>query len=145
MAGLKLASDPKAAEVGGIPMTVAETGPFIREAEKIFSSGELDELRNHAAQFRELGTVIRETGGLRKLRWCTDNNKGKSHGARIIYYYGGDHMPLYLVAVYAKSKKVTFTGPEKKAARKLVEALKREFSGAQLLELKIVQKKPRAR
>lgn len=108
-----------------VPMTVAETLPFIRESEKIFSAEELDELRNHAAQFRELGRVIPDTGGLRKIRWSIEgNNKGKSHGARIIYFFGGDHMPLYLIAVYPKSKAVTLSGPAKKAAKKFVQELK---------------------
>jgi hypothetical protein len=71
--------------------------------------------------------LIEDTGGLRKLRWATDNNKGKSHGARIIYYYGGDHIPLYLIAVYEKSKRVTLSGPAKKAARKLIAEFKRQF------------------
>lgn len=110
-----------------IPVAIAEMPSFTREARALFDDAELEELRCHAALFRELGSVVRETGGLRKLRWATDNNKGKSHGARIIYYYGGDHMPLYLIAVYGKSKKVSLSAAERKAARKLVEALKRQY------------------
>jgi hypothetical protein len=114
-------------DAGKVPITVADTASFTREAQKLFSDGELEDLRDHVSQFRELGKVIRDTGGLRKLRWATDNNRGKSHGARIIYYYGGEHMPLYLIAVYAKSRAVTLSGPEKKAATKLVAALKKRF------------------
>ena len=120
--GFRIGDDPKR-----IPIVVAETGPFLREARKIFDETELEILRDHAALFRELGQLIRETGGLRKTRWATANNKGKSHGARIIYYYGGDHMPLYLIAVYPKSKRVTLSNAAKKAARKLVATLKKEF------------------
>lgn len=108
-----------------LPITVSETESFIRESRKIFTEVEIEELITHAAQFRELGSVIRETAGVRKLRWATDNNKGKSHGSRIIYYYGGDHMPVYLIACYAKNKKVTLSSAEKKAVRKFVEALKK--------------------
>jgi hypothetical protein len=106
------------------PITLAETGPFLREAVKLFSEVELEALKEHVSQFRELGPIIRGTGGLRKLRWATDNNKGKSHGARVIYYYGHDNMPLYLIAVYAKSQKGDLSEAEKKVVKKFVSALK---------------------
>ena len=120
--GFRVNDDPKR-----VPIVVAETEPFLREARKLFDEAELEKLRDHAALFRELGQLIKETGGLRKTRWATNNNKGKSHGARIIYYYGGDHMPLYLIAVYPKSKRATLSNAAKKAARKLVATLKKEF------------------
>ncbi|NJO33482.1 MAG: addiction module toxin RelE [Rhodospirillales bacterium] len=122
----RVSDDPKK-----IPVSVAEMPSFTREAKKLFDAEELERLRDHAAMFRELGPVMRDTGGLRKLRWATDNNKGKSHGARIVYFYGGDHMPLYLIAVYPKSKKATLSGAEKKAAKKMVEALKRAYDPEQ--------------
>jgi hypothetical protein len=132
--GFRISDDPKK-----VPIAVAEMPSFTREAEKIFAADELERLRNHAAQFRELGPVMKETGGLRKTRWAADNNKGKSHGARIIYYYGGDHMPLYLIAVYPKSKKANLSHAEKRAARKLVAALKKEFEPeARRRKLKVV-------
>lgn len=58
------------------------------------------------------------------MRWSTDNNRGKSHGARVLYWYGDDQSPLYLIAVYPKSKKANFSAAELKAARKLTAALK---------------------
>ncbi len=119
---------------GKKPITIVDAVSFTREAEKIFSKDELEDLRDHIAQFRELGDVIKNTGGLRKIRWAAPNNRGKSHGARIIYLYGGDHMPVYLIACYAKSKKATLSGPEKKAARKLVSALKAEHKEDSLKE-----------
>jgi hypothetical protein len=122
IAGFRVSDDPTK-----VPIAVAEMPSFTREARKIFAEDELERLRNHAALFRELGPVMKDTGGLRKTRWATDNNKGKSHGARIIYYYGGDHMPLYLIAVYPKSKRAILGAAAKKAARKLVEALKRGY------------------
>lgn len=66
---------------------------------------------------RQLGVVMKDTSGLRKMRWAT-NSKGKRGGARVIYYYG-DHMPIFMVAIFSKSEKVDMTGPEKKPGERL--------------------------
>jgi hypothetical protein len=76
--------------------------------------------------FRQLGSVIKARGGLRKVRWGA-GGKGKRGGARIIYYYGGDHMPIFLIAVYAKSEKADMTQSERKEAARMVDALQREY------------------
>jgi hypothetical protein len=110
-----------------VPITVVDSLPsFEREARKLFGKIELDDLIYHVAQFREMGEIIKSSGGLRKMRWSTDNNRGRSHGARIIYWYGDDNAPLYLIAVYPKSKKDKMSAAELKAARKLTETLKKQ-------------------
>lgn len=60
-----------------LPITIAGIQPFTCEARKLFTGEELESLRDHVTLFRELGAVTKDTGGLRKLRWCTDNNRGK--------------------------------------------------------------------
>ena len=63
--------------------------------------------------------------------------KGKRGGARVIYYYGGDHMPIFLIAIYAKNEKADLTAAEKEASKKLIETLNREYRAKeQALELR---------
>lgn len=109
------------------PVHLELTIPFRREAKKLFSKEELERLVEHVAQFRELGTVIPDTGGLRKLRWAM-GTRGKSHGARVIYYFGGDHMPLYLLSVYTKAQRENLSPAARKAAKKFVMELKNRFA-----------------
>ena len=45
----------------------------------------------------------------------------------MIYYYGGDHMPIFLIAIYAKNEKADLTAAEKEASKKLIETLNREY------------------
>jgi hypothetical protein len=106
-------------------LEVVELSDFAKDARAIFTEDELAELHQHLGTFRQLGAVIKGTGGLRKARWGA-GGKGKRGGARIIYYYGGDHMPIFLIAIYAKSEKADMTPAEKKAATKLVNALQQE-------------------
>ena len=107
-------------------LEVIEAGDFADDAAKILSSDELDELKREVATFRQLGSVIEDTNGLRKFRYGA-KGKGKSGGARVLYYYGGDHMPVFLIAIYPKSEKANITGAEKKAVRKLIKAITDEY------------------
>ena len=68
------------------------------------------------------GDLIQGTGGIRKLRW-TKENKGKSGGVRVIYYFHSNMMPLYLLAVFGKNEKATITAEEKNILSKAVKVL----------------------
>ncbi len=47
------------------------------------------------------------TGGIRKLRIrISGSNKGKSGGARVIYYHYSDEAPIFLLTVFAKGERV---------------------------------------
>ena len=108
------------------PIEVVELPNFQRHADKLFTRSQLADLIWEIASARELGDLIQGTGGLRKVRVGT-GNRGKSGGARVIDLYGGEHMPIYLIAVYSKSEAADMTPAEKKLATALVRAIKKEF------------------
>ena len=54
-------------------------------------------------------------GGLRKVR-SPRSGGGKSGGYRTLYVFGGRHMPLILVTVFAKNEKGNLTKAELGAA-----------------------------
>jgi len=62
------------------------------------------------------------TGGARKAR-AARGGRGKSGGARIIYYVVSRRGVVYLLDVYAKSAKEDLTDGEKKEIRKLIAAI----------------------
>lgn len=96
--------------------TVAEMPEFQRRAKAIMS----DEERAAAIQFiaanPEAGLSL--GGGLRKVRIPRDGG-GKSGGFRTIYFFGGRHMPIFLVTVFAKNEKDNLTKAEQAAAVEL--------------------------
>ncbi len=108
------------------PVTVAETPLFVRKAAVIFDEDERAALIAFVAWNPEAGDVIPGTGGVRKLRWAA-KGKGKSGGARVIYYFHNESMPVFLLSAYAKSKKVNLSGAERNALRKLVPLLVRGY------------------
>ena len=103
-------------------ITVAQTPPYTRKADKLLSSAEKDELISYLSANPKSGALITGTGGVRKLRWSRDSS-GKSGGVRIIYYYHNDAMPLYLLALFAKNEKDNISKEEKAILAKLVKQL----------------------
>ena len=70
----------------------------------------------------EAGNVIPETGGVGKLRWRLPG-RGKRGGARVIYYYHSERLPVFLLAAYAKNEKATLSKAERNAMKKLIPLL----------------------
>jgi hypothetical protein len=108
------------------PMAVVETETFLTSAVRLGISGtERAALIIYLAGNPEVGVVVRGTGGVRKLRWALPG-RGKSGGARVIYYYHNQSIPLYALDIYAKNQKANLSAAEKKAARKTVAAIRAE-------------------
>ena len=59
---------------------------------------------------------------MRKLRWALPG-RGKRGGARVIYYYHNERLPVFLLAAYAKNEKTNLTQAERNAMKRLVPML----------------------
>ena len=64
------------------------------------------------------------TGGVRKVRFAI-GGRGKSGGARVIYYFHSDAIPAFLLTVFAKNEKENVTPAERNALVRMVEIIKR--------------------
>lgn len=103
--------------------TVAETPTFTRQAGKLFSEDEKRELIDYLAGNPTVGDKFPGLNGVRKLRFRA-SGRGKRGGARVIYFYGGERMPLYALLAYPKSAKTNLTPAERHAIAKIVSAIK---------------------
>ena len=69
----------------------------------------------------EAGDVIKETGGLRKLRWRQERRgKGKRGGVRVIYYWYATGSLIYLLIAYSKNERDDLSCTQKKGLARLV-------------------------
>jgi len=93
--------------------TVVELPEFLRRAKAVLSEEERLALVNHVAASPEAGTSL--GGGLRKLRLAREGG-GKRGGYRTIYVFGGTHMPIFLLTVFAKNEKADLSPTELAAA-----------------------------
>ena len=66
--------------------------------------------------------MIPETGGVRKLRWALPGG-GRRGGARVIYFFHGERLPLFLLAMYGKNEKANLSKAERNAMAKVVPAI----------------------
>ena len=82
--------------------TVAETPIFQRYAAEVWSASEREHFITFIAANPEAGDLGRGSGGCRKVRWST-SGKGKSGGARVIYFNASD-TTIWLLIVYKKAK-----------------------------------------
>ena len=103
--------------------TVAETPTFTRQADKLFDERERQELIESLAKSPRAGVVIPGTGGVRKLRFGAAG-RGQRGGARVIYYYMGEYMPVYALLAYAKAARADMTFKERRSVASLAAALK---------------------
>ena len=69
--------------------------------------------------------MIRETGGVRKIRWAMPG-RGKRGGSRIIYYWLTQEDHIYLLTVYAKVTKDDLTATERTAWLRAVEEIEND-------------------
>jgi hypothetical protein len=46
--------------------------------------------------------------------------RGKSGGARVVYLFGGEDVPVFVLAIFAKSEKANLTAAERNALGKMV-------------------------
>jgi mRNA-degrading endonuclease RelE of RelBE toxin-antitoxin system len=103
--------------------TVVETPTFTRQCDKIFSLEEKRELIDFLANNPLAGDEIAGTGGVRKVRFAA-SGRGKRGGARIVYYYLDDILPIYALLAYTKNVQTDLTPEEKAQVSAFVDVLK---------------------
>jgi len=100
--------------------TVVETPNFIRNAKKSgVTEEELDQIKTILSSTPDAGDEMPGTGGARKLR-VAGKGKGKSGGYRVITFYSGIDIPVFLLDIYAKGEKIDLTQDEKNTLKKLL-------------------------
>ena len=108
-------------------ITVVETRPFIEDAARCLKENEREEFIGYIAGNPTAGVVIRGTSGLRKVRWGA-GGRGKRGGARVIYYYHSERIPLFLLTAYSKSRQSDLTPAERAAMRQIVAEIVKQYT-----------------
>ncbi|HTM64361.1 MAG TPA: type II toxin-antitoxin system RelE/ParE family toxin [Gammaproteobacteria bacterium] len=103
--------------------TVIETPEYIKQANHCMDSASRDSFINYIAAHPLDGNLIPETGGARKIRWTSNSHQGKRGGARIIYYYHNQNMPIFLFTAYAKNERANLTKQERNILKKIIKAI----------------------
>ncbi len=93
--------------------SVVELQAFRADAKAAgMSADEVMDLVSFLAANPTAGEVMVGTGGARKLRWRRPGT-GKSGGYRIVTYYAGADVPVFLLAAYAKGDRANLSKAER--------------------------------
>ncbi len=107
--------------------TVVELAEFQRRAKAIMSDQEREAAINYIAANPEAGVSL--GGGLRKVR-IPRVVGGKSGGFRTMYVFGGAHMPIFLLTVFAKNEKANLSKSEQSMAVEMSKMLIAKYGDA---------------
>lgn len=106
-------------------ITLVRLPAFERSAHGLLTEADHRWLDNTIAENPGAGVIMRGTGGVRKIRIAL-HGRGKSGGARVIYYYAGKMQRVYLLAVYAKNTQDNLSAAERRQMRQLTAVLEAE-------------------
>jgi hypothetical protein len=106
--------------------TVVEMPSYLADAEKLFSSVERAAIIDRLATDPLCGVLIPGGNGIRKVRFGF-GSRGKSGGARIVYLFVGQKLPVFILAAFAKNEKANLSAAERNALSKMVDVLVRSY------------------
>lgn len=103
--------------------TVCETFAFLASADDAgLTRDDIDDLVQILAEDPSAGDVMAGTGGCRKLRMA-GRGKGKSGGFRIVTFFTGSDLPVFLLAAFGMGDRANLTKAERNDLAKLTETL----------------------
>jgi len=108
------------------PMAIVEMPEFLDRAKAILTEAERTALVAHLGANPEAGQLVPGTGGVRKIRWGTPG-QGKRSGARVIYYYYNESIPLFALDIYAKNQKTDLSQADKRSLKRLLPILVSQY------------------
>ena len=103
-------------------MVFIETPTFTRLIAALLEDDEYAKLQEELARCPDAGDLIKDGGGIRKIRWKRAGT-GKSGGVRVIYYWLTEDDQFLMLVAYPKSVKDSLTDKETAILRKLVKEL----------------------
>ena len=95
---------------------------FSEEVVQLLSDAEYSGLQAELLVQPEKGKLIQETGGARKIRVAMQG-RGKSGGARVVYYYQVADV-IHFLFIYPKNSQENLTPKQTKWVRKMVDDIK---------------------
>ena len=105
-------------------VTVVEHPNYLKQAEKLLTSEQMDEIADIVAADPHAGVLMQGTGGFRKMRYAGIQGKGKSGGMRIIHLFVTKKGAVHLLHVYGKGEKDNLSKAEQSELAQLAAQLK---------------------
>ena len=105
-------NDAYTCSMRGRPQTVVETPAYLTAAKGVLSDAERVEVVAMVAENPEAGVPL--GGGIRKMR-ITRPGRGKRGGARVVFLFSEEDIPVFLLTVFAKNEKTDLSTRQRTA------------------------------
>ena len=107
--------------------TVVETPGYLRDARSAgVGRGERQSIVDYVAANPTAGDIIVGSGGARKIRFAAPG-RGKSGGYRVVTYYGGGALLVFLLNIFRKGDRINLSKAEVNELRDELAQLAREY------------------
>jgi len=121
---------------------IIETSEYLARAKDVgLEDGERAHVVDFLAAHPLAGDEIPGTGGARKVRFA-GRGKGKSGGYRVVTYFGGVDVPLFLLTVYAKGEKANLSQAERNTLKQILSNLTKVYRSGVTRNVKSRPKHP---
>lgn len=101
-------------------MLIVETSVFTKQVQRLLSDEDYRLLQAELVTRPDLGVVIPQSGGLRKVRWGYQG-QGKRGGTRVIYYWAVSQEHLLMLLMYPKNVQDNLSPDQLRLLRQMVE------------------------
>jgi hypothetical protein len=107
--------------------TISLLHSFLRAADDAgMTEGEIDSLVDYIAANPAAGDEIAGTGGCRKLRFAAPE-RGKRGGYRVVTFFTGDLMPVFLITVFKKGDRANLSAAQRNRLGRLTKEIVSEY------------------
>jgi hypothetical protein len=113
-----------------VKLTLAQTALFVSLWKRQrLDDDDLRELERQVMDNPLAGKVMRNTGGVRKMRFAPPSSgSGKSGGYRVCYLYFPAHEIVFFLLLFPKSLQANLTADQEKACRGLSKQIQEELN-----------------
>ena len=101
-------------------MRFVETRIFTKQIQVLLNDEEYRALQSALVLRPEQGSLIKNSGGLRKMRWGV-RGSGKRGGIRVVYYWDPATDTVFMLFAYPKSMQDDLSREQLRVLRRIVE------------------------
>ena len=102
---------------------VIETPDYLADAKALgLTADERRSIVDCIAQTPDAGVEMKGTGGARKIRFA-GRGKGKSGEYRVVTFYAGEDIPVFLLSIFSKGERANLSQAERNELKQILGSL----------------------
>jgi hypothetical protein len=106
---------------------VLQTEDYVHSVKRLgLTDAEAHAIVQRISEDPQIGELIPGTGGARKWR-IPFGGKGKRGGGRVVSYYAGEDVPVFLLDIFSKGEKINLSQAERNELKDILQELAEDY------------------